>query len=59
MAARTLEPFVARALRLYEQEPGEADASPGLDHTCGGGSGGPRRGWPWRTSQCGTAPLPV
>ncbi len=27
VAAKTIEQFVARAIRLYEQEPGEADAS--------------------------------
>ena len=27
VAAKTIEHFVARAIRLYEQEPGEADAS--------------------------------
>ncbi len=27
LAAKTIEPFVARAIRLYEREPGEADAS--------------------------------
>ena len=27
LAAKTIEQFVARAIRLYEQEPGEADAS--------------------------------
>ncbi len=30
MATRTIEQFVARAIRLYEQEPGEACASPGF-----------------------------
>ena len=27
MAKKTIERFVARAIRLYEQEPGEAEAS--------------------------------
>ena len=27
MTARTIEQFIARAIRHYEQEPGEADAS--------------------------------
>jgi hypothetical protein len=40
MAARTVEKFVARAIRLYEQEPGEALASAGLGCRCGAGLDG-------------------
>ncbi len=36
--------FVARATRLYEQEPGEADASARLGLSCNDGSGGLARG---------------
>ena len=50
VAKATIQRFVARAIRLYEQEPGEACASsrfglPGLEFKCGGGSGGRGRGW--------------
>ncbi len=38
MAKKTVENFVARAIRLYEQEPGRRVPPPGLDCTCDGGS---------------------
>ena len=38
--ANTFEPFVARAIRLYEQEPGGLSPPPGLGCTCGVGPGG-------------------
>ena len=44
VAAKTIENFVARAIRLYEQEPGGRVPPPGLDCRCGGGSGGRGRG---------------
>ncbi len=45
VAKQTVENFVARAIRLYEQEPGGGCVPPpGLDCTCDVGSGGFRRG---------------
>ncbi len=40
VAANTIENLAARAIRLYEQEPGRFWPPSGLDCTCGGGSGG-------------------
>ncbi len=44
VAKKTIENFAARAIRLYEQEPGEACASARLGCTWSGGSGGRGRG---------------
>ncbi len=46
---KIIEQFIARAIRLYEQEPEEASPQPGLDHTCSGGSDGLR-------ADCGRPP---
>ena len=40
LAARTIEQFVERALRLYEQEPGELGGSSRLGYMCDVGSDG-------------------
>jgi len=40
MAEKTIEKFLARAVRLYEQERREPSGSPGLDCTWNVGSGG-------------------
>ena len=50
-----LKGVVARAIRLYEQEPGEAKPPPGVHCTCAAESGGRGRGWAWQTSRRGTA----
>ena len=40
LARQTIENFLERAIRLYEQEPGEDLVPPGLERTFGAGSDG-------------------
>ncbi len=40
-----MQNFLARAIRLYEQEPGSLSTPPGLECTCKGGLGGSFRGF--------------
>ena len=58
VAKATIRKFVARAIRLYEQEQGEAEASsrfglPGLEFKCGGGLDGRWRGCSYKTHYMG------